>query len=367
MMRVFILADPNSIHTRRWITSLSGYGIDLFLFGVNKHDPSFYNDLRNVEVYSEDISSGFKGTSVGKIRYLSVLKTLKTKILQFKPDLLHSHYASSYGLLGALVNFHPFVISVWGSDVYEFPGISLVHRSILRYVLSKADIILSTSESMAAETRKYTKKTIEITPFGVDSSLFVKDKVPKKETAIRIGTVKTLDKIYGIDTLIRSFSIVLAANKGKNIILEIVGDGPDKEKLVSLARNLGIDGKVLFTGRKENSSLPAIYNNFTIFAALSNSESFGVVAIEAMACQCPLVVSDADGFAEVVTDGYTGFIVPRKNADAAASALQKFIDNPELRKKFGTRGRAEVLKKYDWGKNVELMVSIYKRISTTNQ
>ena len=74
---------------------------------------------------------------------------------------------------------------------------------------------------------------------------------------------------------------------------------------------------------------------------------------------CPVVVSDADGFTEVVEDGATGFIVPRGNPEAAADALQKFIDVPDLRDKMGAAGIQRVKKLYDWNSNVELMYSIY--------
>ena len=216
---------------------------------------------------------------------------------------------------------------------------------------------------MALETHQYTPKEIEITPFGVNTDLFKKIPVHRDDTYI-IGNVKTLLPKYGIDVLIKAFQLVVDRNADKELRLEIVGTGPDHEKLEQLAKSLEIADKVHFIGQVENSSLPSYYNRFLVAVSASvwNSESFGVVAVEAMACECPVVTSDADGFTEVVKDGETGFIVPKKDVEKTAEAIQKFIDHPELRDEMGRKGRERVLALYDWNKNVDMMVDIYQSI-----
>ena len=93
-----------------------------------------------------------------------------------------------------------------------------------------------------------------------------------------------------------------------------------------------------------------------------DSESFGVVAVEAMACGCPVVTSDADGFTEVVDNGKTGFIVPKRNPEATAEAIQRFVDHPELREIMGVAGRQRVLDLYNWNDNVDTMVNEYHKV-----
>jgi glycosyltransferase involved in cell wall biosynthesis len=298
---------------------------------------------------------------LSKISILLSLPKLKRAIKNFKPDIIHAHYATSYGLLGALSGFKPLIISVWGSDVYRFPNISILHKLLIKFNLFRATEILSTSNAMATEVKKYTNKKIEITPFGVDIDLFKKKLKPQNNTFI-IGNVKTLSKNYGIDVLIESFKIVVEKNPGLKLKLQIIGEGSDKEKLKVLSKNLGIDEKVDFLGKIENSLLPDYYNNFDIAVSLSHSESFGVVAIEAMACECPVVVSNADGFTEVVENNKTGFIVPKNNAQAAATTIQKYIDNKELIGKFGKNGRKRVEKYYNWNDNVIKMIEIYSKL-----
>lgn len=358
-MRIFILSDINSIHTKRWVKALAEQGIDIFLFGFYKDLSREYALYENVQVYG--CFERYKDSLFNKMRYLFVLRRLKQKIKEFEPDIVHAHYASSYGLLGALSGSHPYIVSVWGSDVYDFPNSNWLSGKILKYALKKADYILSTSHVMAKETKKYTDKPIFVTPFGVDTGLFKPMDVPRSEEFI-IGNVKTLRPKYGIDVLIRAVDMVIKNNPEKKIHLEIYGEGPQKEELIQLARSLGIIDKVQFKGFIQNEKLPEIYNSVSVSVSVSNSESFGVVAVEAMACECPVITSDADGFTEVVKDGETGFIVPKSDVEATANAIQQFIDRPELREQMGKKGRERVLELYDWEKNVNIMVEIYNHV-----
>lgn len=359
-MKIFLLSPPSSIHTKRWAEALAQRGNDVFLFGLHPLKEEWYSDFPNISLFCmPDIKCSFK-----IVAYVKYLLFLKNKISEISPDVLHAHYATSYGLLGALSNFHPFIISVWGSDVYDFPQISIIHKLIVKFNLRKADRVLSTSNVMAKETRKYTRKEIEVTPFGVDTSIF--KKLSNSENLgheFVVGNVKTLSYKYGIDILIQSFYILVQSNPTTPMRLEIIGDGPDKEELVDLTRHLGLEDKVLFRGKIANHLLPQYYNSFSVSVLTSvlNSESFGVAAVEAMACECPVVASDADGFTEVVKSGETGFIVPKHSPSETASAIQRFLDDCSLRSAMGEAGRKRVLELYDWHKNVTDMISIYKK------
>jgi len=368
-MKVFILSDIHSTHTKRWVKSLSENRCEIFLFGLLDCDASFYADLKNVTVYNYGFTfnknSRLYRWVFGKMLYFKSLKKIKEKIREFQPDILHAHYASSYGLLGALTKFHPYIVSVWGSDVYSYPQLGSIYRRLLEYTFKKADLLLSTSHCMARETNKYTNKEIGITPFGVDTERF-KPSQKEGDGTFVIGNVKTLSDNYGIDLLIRAFAIVCAKNPDKPLKLRIVGDGPDKTKLQELSRSLGVDGRTEFVGFVDNRRLPEIYNSFDVSVSLSYKESFGVVAVEAMACGCPVVTSDADGFREVVADGVTGFIVPKGNPEAAAGAIQRFINTPELCHTMGAAGRERVLELYNWNDNVRSMIGYYNQLYNKN-
>ena len=112
------------------------------------------------------------GSDIQKLSYFRTISQAKALIKEVNPDIVHAHYASSYGTICSFACKRPYYLSVWGSDVYEFPQKSFLHKAILKRSLDKATWIMSTSRAMAVETHKYTSKEIAITPFGVDMSLF---------------------------------------------------------------------------------------------------------------------------------------------------------------------------------------------------
>ena len=367
MQKLFILSYIGSIHTKRWISSLAKHGYEIFLFGLNCDDASYYHQLKNVTVENFNIpvsSNRYLDWIYGKIGFMKASRIIRQRIRTFKPDILHAHYATSYGLLGANARFHPFILSVWGSDVYQAPHLSSLHKYILKRNLQKADLILSTSRVMADETALYTDKAIEITPFGVDMTLFKKqDDEPQRDIFI-IGNVKSLKPVYGIDTLIKSFKLLKERNPEQKLQLEIIGEGPERKHLEMLAKKLDVDRDVIFRGEIDNEKLPEYYNRFNVAVFLSQRESFGVSAIEAMACECAVVTSDAPGFQEVVIHEETGWIVPKENPEATANAIQQCISRPELREKIGKAGRARVKSLFCWEDNVHTMMNIYNRFKT---
>jgi len=361
-MRILLLSNILSIHTIRWARALSEIH-EILLFGLAAPGPDKIKELEGLNFLSVGIKekNTYSDSSFQKLRYLKALPELRKAIKYFKPDILHVHYATSYGLIGALSGFHPFIISVWGSDVYEFPVRSIFHKILLEYNLSKADIILSTSNAMADQTRKFTDKNIVVTPFGIDLKKFYKNhnKSKRKDGEIVIGTVKTLHKIYGIAYLIKAFKIVVDRNPEKNIKLLIVGGGPLEKELKRLARDLNVDDKTTFTGNIPQDKVPEYLNMLDVYVAVSLHESFGVAVIEAGACELPVVVSGVGGLLEVVEDGKTGYIVPKEDSEETANAIEKLILNEYTRAEFGKNARKRITELYSWEKSVDIMNSVY--------
>ncbi len=371
-MRVLLLADINSIHTQKWAISLKIKGIDIAVFSLNKLTTS-NQELQNIEIFhpgnfDQDLSSvGLKY----KIKYLKAFPSLRKCIRKFAPDIVHAHYASSYGFLGSLTGFHPYILSVWGSDIYDFPGSSLFSRMLIRYNLKKADRILSTSHVMAAETQKYTDKKIYITPFGVDLNRFkrypVKSLFPPN--SIIIGTIKALEKKYGIDYLIAVFQKLHLKYPELPLKLLIVGSGTLETSLKEQTHSLGLENEVIFTGKIQHEEVPDFLNMLDIYTALSisDSESFGVAVIEASACELPVVVTDIGGLKEVVDNQVTGLLVPPKNIEKSVESFEKLLFDVQLRKQMGKNGRERVKRYYDWNNNVDEMINIYLHFYSSNR
>ena len=362
-MKVLIVSDAQSVHTQRWVSSLNKRGVEVVLYSIVPYDGDFYTS-RGIKCHYFDLFD-YKRESMHILtpikRHLQAIRDLKRVIREEKPQILHSHYVTSYSLIAALSGFHPLVESVWGSDVYIYPKKSFLHKKLVKYTLSKADKVLSTSKVMAVETAKYTDKKIEITPFGVNTSHFCRKNARPKDK-FTIVSVKSISENYGTEYLIRAFAEVVKRNPGLDCSLELIGKGPFKSKMTLLTWALGIEDKVKFRGYISNEKLAQELEKCSIACYMSISESFGVSAIEAMACECPVVASNADGFTEVIEDGVTGIIVPRRDYMAAADAIEKFIHNRELVEKMGKAGRERVCRLYNWDENVNRMISIYASI-----
>ena len=367
-MKILFLSDGSSVHTKRWINSTVENGHVVHLFSLA---PVNAADYPAHDFTFTDFALQKRAGGLSKLKYLKVLPELKKVVKQFNPDILHAHFATSYGLLGSLCGFHPFILSVWGSDVFDFPQKSFLHKAVLKHNLKSADKILSTSNVMAVETKKYTDKEIEVTPFGINTDLFKPEKVSRKDSTpfseddVVVGTIKWLESKYGIEYLIRAFYAVSSKHPELPLKLLIVGDGSERTNLENLVSELGLDGKVYFTGRADYSKVPYLHKVIDVYVALSvlDSESFGVAIVEAESCGKPVVVSDVGGLPEVVENSVTGFVVERKNAEAAAEKLEKLVIDPELRKSMGNAGRERVLKLYDWNENVAQMMRIYDKIN----
>ncbi len=363
-MKILLLSDCNSVHTIKWATSLSKQGLDIVIFSLGKLQVNDYDDTKVKVVAVGNIVKRKGGLT--KIQYLKVLPLLKKTIKHEKPNIVHSHYATSYGLLGALSKFTPFVLSVWGSDVFDFPKKSFLHKHILKYNLRKADKILSTSIVMAKETKLYTDKNIEVTPFGIDMEVFTSSEEYSlfDDKDIVIGTVKTLEEKYGIKYLINAFKMLVDKYPEKPLKLLLVGGGSQEQMLKQKVKNFKIEDKVLFTGNVPFKEIPKYHNMLSVSVSVSvfDSESFGVAIIEASACEKPVVVSDVGGLPEVVENGVTGIVVPRRNPQKTFEAIERLILDENLRKQMGKAGRERVKKLYNWNDNVQQMIEIYKNI-----
>ncbi|RHW37272.1 glycosyltransferase family 4 protein [Neobacillus notoginsengisoli] len=358
-MRILLLAPGKSIHTHKWALFYKNNGIDVKVVTFSDH----YSAENAAEIDTVQLPKLLPG----KLAYLSGVFSLKKIIKEFKPDILHAHYVSSYGFVGALTGFKPFYVSVWGRDIFQFPLMGAVNRKIVEFTLRAANTICSTSHVMAAETNKYTDKQIHVTPFGVDLSKFkpmLRDN-REDQQKITIGTVKALSDKYGIADLIKAFSFIY--EKDPNTRLLIVGDGPQRSEYEELTEKLGIAEATTFTGRVPNNEVPRYINEMDIFAVPSteNSESFGVAAVEAMACGVPPVVSNVGGLPEVVIEGKTGYVVPKENPQQLANMFKKLIEDPLLRQQMGQRGVAHVHDHYNWTDNANGMIKLYKQ--TLNQ
>jgi len=357
--RVALLGPANSIHLQRWAGALSSRGHEVRVISQHRCDPARLPDaVAPVWLPHE-----------GPLGYFTNAGPLRRELRRSRPDLLNVHYASGYGTTAMLAGFRPTLLSVWGSDVYDFPFENAFKGWLLRRNLRAADAVASTSHAMARQVRLLTPERGEVlvTPFGVDTSRFAPDRTLRQIGVLTLGIVKSLAPKYGVDLLLRAFAGLLAdaqvRAEAPACRLLIVGDGPQRAALEALAAELGVAALTEFAGAVAHADVPRWLNRLDIYAAPSrlDSESFGVAVLEASACGLPVVVSDAGGLPEVVRDGETGWVVPRDDVPALQRALKRLVLDATLRDDLGRRGRARVERKYEWSHCVNLMEQAYER------
>jgi L-malate glycosyltransferase len=352
-MKIVLLGAASSIHMQRWANGLVSKGhevhvLSLHAAGDKKYDCQVHMCARRAP-----------------IGYLTAGRWVRQKIAAIKPNIVNAHYATGYGRLLKAAGDFPTLLSVWGSDVFAFPDRSWLHRRFLQSNLRSSVALGSTSHCMKARVVRLGVEAdnIFVTPFGVDETVFTKqgNRQARDGSAFVIGTVKSLEGIYGIDVLIRSFADFYAgASNHKALKLKIYGEGSQKAALIDLTHRLKVGKAVSFEGAIKHDEVPGALSELDVFCALSREESFGVAAIEASACELPVIVSDAGGLPEVIVDGETGFVVPREDTGACARALEKLFDDEKLRLKFGRNGRRRVLDKYNWELSLSTMLAVYQ-------
>lgn len=351
-MKIAFISAAQSIHTVRWVNALASRGHHVRLYSLPNHENTRKEiDPRVTVVYLR--RGGFPG-------YFFNARELRRELRSFQPDIINAHYASGYGTLARRARQHPVMLSVWGSDVYEFPLKSPIHRALVSKNLRKADSVASTSHVMAEQLRRVLgyDRPVYITPFGVDCKLFSPHR--QEHQGFCIGLVKALEDCYGVSDLIDAFSLALERLPAEmDPRLVIYGKGSRRDALQRQIDEMGLSKRVLLCGTVPNTQVPEVMGRMDLFCLPSVSESFGVSAVEAMACCLPVIATDVDGFREVVDDGVTGYLIPARDPRAMADRICELAARPELREEFGSNGRERVLERFDFEKNVSDMEQYY--------
>jgi glycosyltransferase involved in cell wall biosynthesis len=298
--RILFLADINSTHTERWVISLLEKGFLIALFSLSDEKKTWTKGLSNFEYECFGISDNQtkSNSRFGKVSYFSARRKVKEYYQSFKPDIVHAHYASSYGTLARGIGHERTVLSLWGSDVYQFPKRSPIHRFLFKRAVKFAKVVCSTSSDMAREASIYVKRDYVITPFGVDTNRFALADIRTTSEMITIGTAKMLEDVYGIDRLLKMYSVFRQKVDSPSRLL-IYGEGGRGDFLKELTKELKIEEHVSFMGFVTGEDLVKAYQSFDVFVSLSRRESFGVATLEAQSCGALAMVTNVGGLPEV--------------------------------------------------------------------
>jgi len=220
---------------------------------------------------------------------------------------------------------------------------------------------------------------IEVIPCGVDVSLF--RPLSQERSRQQLGVcdrrymilfVGRIEPLKGIDTLLRAMAIVVkdfSRWKEEICVCIVGGDASEKpeainaemERLRALREELGISDLVTFLGAQAQDTLPCYYSAADVLVVPSHYESFGMVALEAMACGTPVIASKVGGLSFTVQDGITGFHVPERDPEALAGKISLLLKDHDLRSRLSAQA-VQWVQLYSWSRVADQIVSLYRRL-----
>ena len=359
-MKLCFLASANSIHSFRWIKYFADKGHEIHWISLTKNE---FSNLKNVKFYllkqypTKFLDIIFNVTSVKKL------------IKEIKPDILHAHYAGVNGVLGALSGFHPFILTAWGSDILV-AGKSSLAKWLIKFTLKKADLITCDAEHMREAMIKLGAKPekIKIIYFGVDTEKFSpgskNEELMKKlgiENCPVVITLRNLEPIYNVETLIKAIPFVLKEIPNAKFI--IAGKGPEEEKLKNLANNLNIPESIRFPGFIPNDDLPRYLKTSDVYVSTALSDAgLSASTAEAMACGLPVVITNTGENEKWIEDGENGFLIPVKNPEILAEKIIFLLENKNVAQKIGIAARKTIEERNSYFREMSKMEKIYEEI-----
>lgn len=313
-MRIVYVAYNGAVHTRRWAQFFADRG----------------HEVHVVTCGSAGSSAGYRvhdlgRTRGGKVGYLAKLRRARRVVRALAPDLVHAHYATSYGLLGSVAGVHPFVVTAHGDDLLISPR-NPVMRRLVRHVLRRADLATVPSEPMrraALEVAGATAPPIEVFQYGVESERLERlaravraDRPPGASRPLGIVSARPLLRLYRVDVLLRALALLQAERV--DFVCTIAGDGPERAALERLATDLGLAGRVAFVGQVPSVRVEELLAAGDVAVSIAESDGASLALLEALALGCVPVVSDIPANRAWVTDGVNGVVVPIEPRAVAA-------------------------------------------------
>ena len=284
-----------------------------------------------------------------------------------KFDLIHAHayWPAIPGKILAKILKLPFVFTAHGSNLLDLRKKG-IRPFLEKYILTKIEYDWLISVSSNFLKYKNINKKITIIPNGADIKKFKSLKVKKLKSKSPITNhqpptilfVGRLEKIKGVDYLIKAFKKVV--NKFKSVNLVIAGKGSEEMRLKKLAKNLNVNHKIKFVFYKNYNDLIVEYSKADVFVLPSLSEGQPLTLLEAWAAKLPVVVTNVGENPKMVKNGINGYLVEIKNSESLAKAIIKVLKNKN-RNLMGEKGYQLVKEKYSWQNCAKKTYEIYKK------
>ncbi|QGG47836.1 N-acetyl-alpha-D-glucosaminyl L-malate synthase BshA [Heliorestis convoluta] len=308
-------------------------------------------------------------------RFPPYLIALASKIVEVARrdhlDLLHVHYAIPHTPAAFLARDMlarerrlPIVTTTHGTDI-TLVGRDPQFFEVIRFSLENSDGVTAVSHSLALESKETfgLEKMPRVIPNFVDVDEYIPHDNPALRKLFALPEEKILLHISNFRPVKRLQDVIKVFAGVNRVIpsrLILVGDGPEKTMALQMVQELAIEERVHFLGRQEN--VAEIFALSDLFLLPSEKESFGLVALEAMACQVPVIASRTGGLPEVVDHGLTGYLAPVGDTEAMTQWALGLLSDPLLYKAMAEKARSEALRRFCADPIVDAYEQYYKEI-----
>jgi L-malate glycosyltransferase len=356
-MRICYLADATSIHTKRWCSHFSSLGHEVHLITFQMVE------IEGTEVHFVDIGSISRAG--GNWKSILAVPKVKQILNAIRPDVLHAHYATSYGFCAALTGFHPLVVTALGTDVLISPNQSFLYRSIVQWTFKKADWVTAMADHMREKILRLgiDSYKVETVMFGIDPQIFFWSKSTSKGPDFVVTSTRNFEPVYDIETLVRAFSMV--SKQIVNLKLNLIGDGTQRQKLEDLVLELGIAERVVFHGKIDQPQIAKVLNESHIFVSSSKSDGNNVSLNEAFACGVLSIATDIPANQQWIMEGQNGFLFETGNAQSLVEKLMiahSSFDSISI--KFAKINSKIIEERAIWSKNMQRVEEKYQSLKS---
>lgn len=305
---------------------------------------------------------------------LSLTSKMVDVVRYEKLDLLHVHYAIPHAASAIMARDilagrgikTPVVTTLHGTDI-TIVGNDPSFAPVVEYSIAQSDGVTAVSEYLRRETleRFDVPREIEVIPNFIDTERFRRLNKDHFRQALCPNAEKVLVHVSNFRPVKRATDVVHVLHnirrEGTAAMLLLVGDGPDRVPAEHLARELGVYDSVRFLGKQE--PVEEILSIADVFLMPSGSETFGLAALEAMACGVPVVSSNIGGLPELIEDGVSGFLCPLGDIEALTAATRRLLDDEELHDRMSLAAFRRAVDHFDQDIIVPRYEAFYERVA----
>lgn len=364
-MRLCLIANPNSIHTYRYLEYFAEAGHKVTLLG--HHSPQQPLPA-GVTLY--DLTAR---TNLRKFRFLAWAVTVRRIVQRIEPDLLHAQGVANAGWLAAAAGFHPLIVTAWGSDLLVGPKRSRLQRQLARWVLQKADYVTCVSQDLAqaAKALGADPARLEVAPWGVDTSVF---HPASDRSALRtrygfgpgpiVLSLRAMRPIYNPLDIARAIPIVVNQVPQTKFVIRVYGQDPDLlVGFQSIVQEHGVARYVHYVGEQSSDQDIADLNRSAdVVVSVPTSDGTPLSVLEAMACGAAPVLSDLPSLREWVQDGQEGLFVPVGDVAALGQAIVRLLQDEALRHQIQVNSQHLIRERADRGVWMARAEALYRQL-----